>query len=327
MTPVAGPTILVVGATGFIGAAVVARLRTEGFRVRAGARRTAPGVDFMPCDLGQSDKIREAVTGADLVIHAAFGAPASMAADTGRLLAAMSGAGLANLIYLSSIAVYGEATGRVDETRAAEGRLDAYARAKIASEAAVRAWTREPAHPARRALLLRPGAVYGAGSRFWIDKLAGRIRLGAWGEFGSQGEGPAPLIHVDDLSALIASAAAASLSPRREELASCLAANAVGPQTPSWNAYFRALAAKTSAPALTQWSGLEISLRPKLALGAKVWDRLGLPGARAAALAPTTGELALFARQAIYPTEAARAAFGFDPQIDLAEGLARTRIA
>jgi len=42
------------------------------------------------------------------------------------------------------------------------------------------------------------------------------------------------------------------------------------------------------------------------------------------ALAPTAGEIALFSRQARYPTRAARDLIGFSAEIGLDEGLARS---
>jgi nucleoside-diphosphate-sugar epimerase len=221
------------------------------------------------------------------------------------------------LIALSSIAVYGEAAGRVGETTAPAGALDAYARGKLACETLYRSWASEAG---RAALVLRPGIVYGAGSRFWIDKLAARIRAGAWGEFGARGEGIAPLIHAADAAGFIALAAGERLADARSRTI-----NLVGPETPSWNAYFRALADTLGAAPLPCWSARELAARQALAIGAKAWTRLGLPGARAAALAPSAGEIALFSRKAQYSTGAARA-LGFAPRIGLAEGLARSRI-
>ena len=314
-------TILVTGARGFIGAAAVLALREAGFRVGAGARGSPEPAGAIFCDLDAPASLPEALRGVETVVHAAYGDIAAMPRQTLALLDAMAGAGAKNLIMLSSIAVYGEAEGPVDEATPPRGRLDPYGAAKVACEAAIRAWAQGP----RRAVLLRPGIVYGAGSRFWIDKLAQRIRVGAWGEMGAQGQGVAALIHVDDLTAMIAGLAARLSSPARSDLEPCIALNAVGPETPCWNAYFAALAEALNAR-LPRWSAGQLARRRALAPPAKVWRRLGLPGGRALALGPTGGELALFARRAVYETGAARS-LGLVPVIGLAEGLSRSRLA
>ena len=312
-------TILVTGAGGFIGAAAVTALREAGFRVKAGARGAPETPCAVFCDLDAPACLPEALRGVELVVHAAYGDIGAMPRQAQTLLDAMAAAGVKNLVTLSSIAVYGAAEGRVDEATPPRG-LDRYGAAKVACEGAIRAW----AQGDRRAALLRPGIVYGARSRFWIDKLVERIRAGAWGDMGARGEGVAALIHLDDLAAVIAGLAARLVSPARAALDPCFALNAVGPETPRWNAYFAALAQALNAP-LPRWSASEVGRRRALAVAGKVWRRLGLPGGRALALGPTGGELALFARRAMYATEAAQR-LGLVPAIGLAEGLSRSKL-
>ena len=246
-----------------------------------------------------------------------------MEGQCARLLAAMSEAKVDKLILLSSIAVYGERDGDVDEVDRPLGQLDAYARGKIACETITRAWADDPNARERRALTLRPGVVYGQGSRFWTEKLAARIRAGAWGDFGSRGDGVAALIHIDDLAAQIVAGAGLMLGGGAERWANWTALNAIGPETPTWNAYFHALAARLGAPPLARLSGGSIARRRALAAPAKIWRRLGLPGGEAAALAPTVGEIALFSRAATYATARASALLGVTPAIALEDGLSR----
>ncbi|GLK68834.1 NAD-dependent epimerase/dehydratase family protein [Hansschlegelia plantiphila] len=320
-----GPA-LVTGAAGFIGSGVAAALAAR-VPVRAAYRNTPlPAallddrrIEPVRCDLDDPAEVRAAVAGASLVVHAAYGPDAAMAPQCVRLLDAMSAEGVSALIYLSSIAVYGERSGVVDETAAPLGALGAYAQAKRACEALVRDWA--DAAPGRRALILRPGVVYGAGSRFWIDKMAERIRLGAWGSFGPAGEGVAPLVHVDDVVALIAQA---SRRLSDDAFRGAPALNVIGPETPSWNAYFARLADALGAPPLRELSPATIAARRAFAVPAKLWRRLGLPGLRSTALAPASGEITLFALRASYPTDAAAGLLGFTPAIGLDEGLRRS---
>ncbi|WP_018181864.1 NAD-dependent epimerase/dehydratase family protein [Kaistia granuli] len=317
--------VLVTGAAGFIGQVVTRDLAAAGFAVRAGTRRNAAplpeGAVAMRCDLADPAATRAAVAGTSVVVHAAYGDSASMVAECRVLLAAMSAAKVPCLIYFSSIAVYGERTGVVDETMPAAGAPGGYGDAKIACEAFVRAWAQDPAAPERRVLILRPGIVYGTGSVFWTDKLAERIRARAWGHFGPSGAGPAALVHVDDIGELVATAARwLALVP--SEWPPVTALNVVGPETPSWNDYFAALAKRIGVP-LRPLGGVRLSLRQALAVPGKVARKLRLPLFRRAALAPTRPEMAIFARDVRYDTTAIRAR-GLAPRTGLAEGLART---
>ncbi|WP_336802213.1 NAD-dependent epimerase/dehydratase family protein [Kaistia sp. MMO-174] len=320
---------LVTGATGFIGAAVTAHMAAGGYTVRAGTRRSPSsavspeGIVPTPCDLDDLAQTRGAVADVELVVHAAYGDEAAMVAQCRTLLQAMTEANVPALVYFSSIAVYGDRTGVIDESMSATGSLGAYARAKIECEALVAAWARDPGDPRRRVLILRPGIVYGTGSRFWTDKLAERIVAGAWGNFGRAGDGPAPLVHVDDIGALVAEAGHALLAGAAIGWPSILVLTVVGPETPSWNDYFEALAQRIGAPRLPLLGGMRLGLRQLTAVAAKIGRRVGLAGSKRAALAPTRAEMAIFGRDAVYSTRAATD-LGLASRIGLDEGLART---
>jgi nucleoside-diphosphate-sugar epimerase len=289
---------LVTGAGGFIGGAAVAALRARGVEVREGRRPAF--------DLDRPETLAPALEGVETVVHGAYRDIAAMPKQAEALVRAMERAGARRLVALSSIAVYGEADGFVDESAPLTAR-DPYGRAKIACEVIARGFS-------GGTIVLRPGIVYGAGSRLWVDKLSERIRAGAWGDFGPLGEGVAALIHVNDLAAMIAALAVNGPG---------VTLNAVGPETPTWNAYFAALAQGLGAPPPPRLSAREIARARRLAVLPKVWRRLGLPGGAKRALAPTAGELALFSRRAVYSGEAAKA-LGLAPRIGLAEGLRLT---
>lgn len=66
--------IAVVGATGFVGRHLVARLASSDASVRAVARKpaaTAPGVDAVSADLLQPESLQSALRGVDTVVHCA----------------------------------------------------------------------------------------------------------------------------------------------------------------------------------------------------------------------------------------------------------------
>ncbi|WP_274564259.1 NAD-dependent epimerase/dehydratase family protein [Streptomyces spiramyceticus] len=86
-----GPLITVVGASGFIGSALVAELARTPVRLRAVSRREAPvpagtpaAVEVRRADLARPGEVRDAVEGADAVVHLAAhigGAQSWRAAD------------------------------------------------------------------------------------------------------------------------------------------------------------------------------------------------------------------------------------------------------
>jgi nucleoside-diphosphate-sugar epimerase len=323
VTPSPRPRALITGSGGFIGSALLAPL-AEHFDVRAGARRARPdarpGVIIVACDLDDPAQVRAAVDGVDLVIHAAYGDEGAMPRQAENLLAAMTQAGVGALLAFSSVAVYGAREGRIVETDAPQGPLAPYASAKARCEELYRGWSAGAA--SRRVIALRPGIVYGARSPFWIEKMAARITSGGWGLF-PRAKGRAPLIHIDDLAEQALAASRLLTGPNRETLAAFCALNAVGPEAPLWNSYFQALAERLGQAPLREWSDSETALRQALAVPAKIARKFGLPFGKALALAPTPGEIGIFALDADYRGEAAERLLKVMPRIGLREGLSR----
>jgi nucleoside-diphosphate-sugar epimerase len=178
----AGRTVLVTGAGGFIGGHVARRLVALGARVRALVR--SPAVDAGPSDASLStvsgdvlspSALRLAAEGADFVVHAA--ATTRLARrDTLRRTtvegtrhvheAAMQ-AGCGRFVFLSSFSVYiGTRDRAYDEDTRVTPSGDAYGDAKIEAEAGLS--RAGPAGP--RVFILRAPIVFGRGSRFWSTR-------------------------------------------------------------------------------------------------------------------------------------------------------------
>lgn len=176
-------TVLVTGATGFIGRALAKRLAASGLKVRCLVRqgsdisRLPPGMEITRGDLLDPASLEAAVRGAAQVWHlAALVRPAGVlvsrkrleerfysvnAAATGLLAGKAARAGVKRFIYFSSVSALGPGVNLRDD---AEPRpLTLYGKSKLAGEAALK----EAARAGLDYIILRPSMIYGPGSPGW----------------------------------------------------------------------------------------------------------------------------------------------------------------
>lgn len=208
-----GPTVLVLGATGFIGQALVKRLLRDGMGLRALVRDPSgraqwlarPGVELTKGDLTDTASVEAALDGIDHVYHLARSSGPAWDdylrhdVEPTRRLADLCCARGIRLYYTSSIAIYdgGRADDFITESTQpsrASMRLNVYARAKVASERLL-----ADMHRAQglRVVVFRPGIVIGEGGNprhpgvgAWPDLSTCR----AWGG----GRHRLPFVLVDD---------------------------------------------------------------------------------------------------------------------------------
>ncbi len=193
MTDLANHTILVTGATGFIGGHLARRLQTkEGARVRALVRsphKAAPladlGIEIIPGDITDPDAVREATRGADIVYHAAAWADEQGDRDavwavnvtgTQHMVDAAVAEGVARFIHISSCAVYGSRQQlNIEESTppSMSGRI--YHDSKVAAEEVVFAAYRDHGLPV---VVPRPSQVYGPGSPQFTIRVIEMVKAG-----------------------------------------------------------------------------------------------------------------------------------------------------
>jgi nucleoside-diphosphate-sugar epimerase len=268
-------------------------------------------------DVRDAAGVRAALDGMQAVVHCAVGGRSTTVDGTGVLLGAARARGLRRVVHLSSIAVYGQASGAVRETAPlvpAAGR--GYPHWKAAAEARCQQAKRDGLD----VVVLRPAIVYGPGSRQWLVRPARRLLGGDWGALGALGEGICNAVHVRDVAASCLAALRAPTGAAGE------AFNISGPETITWNGWHARLAAALGCPPPRELSARDWRRRALLALPLRALARL-LPLAgrvfeRPLLAAPAPSELSLFALAATYPIEKARAGLGWQPRIGLDDGLA-----
>ena len=144
--------ILVTGATGFLGSMLAQRFASEGGQVVVLARSnesadaaTAQGFEVARGDVTNRESLRRAMENCAIVVHcaASFGHPddqRDVNVNGTRLVAEEVGfGGVRQLVYVSSIAVYGFARrGVVNETVAPTPGSYIYARTKLGGENAIK---------------------------------------------------------------------------------------------------------------------------------------------------------------------------------------------
>lgn len=297
--------VLVTGAGGFVGRAVVRHLRATGTCVRAGTRGGAPVDDAPGVRLDVTDRAScdRAMDGIDSVVHCAVGAAAVTIGGTRTVLAA---AGPRRVVHFSSIAVYGATPGAVTEDAALAPDLRGYGAWKQAAEAAC------GANVAR----LRPTIVYGPGATVFVETLLARIRAGRWGQFGIDADGLCNPVHVDDV------ARAACLALTADAGGQAFNIDAGTPMT--WNVWFARIAA-LDGRTLPEYGPGRLRAWSRNALPVKALARLApplRPALARALLAPAGSECALYRLQATYPATRARSVLGWQPLVSLDAGMA-----
>lgn len=210
ITPLTDATVLVTGATGFIGGRLAERLVVQhGARVRAlvrnfgrAARLARYPIELVQGDLTSPESIDKAVAGCDYVFHCAYGSDGQddsrrvvNAQGTRHVLDAALTHGVKRVVHTSTVTVYGHTPdGPLDETAPRVRTGFAYGDSKIEAEETALSYVPRGLSVA----VVQPTVVYGPfGTTFTIQPLqllkSGRVIL------INGGDGLANLVYVDDV--------------------------------------------------------------------------------------------------------------------------------
>jgi nucleoside-diphosphate-sugar epimerase len=277
-------TILLLGAGEFIGRRVLRGLAAADWAtpiaaVDARSPLRDGGVDSRAVDLIDTESIRAALPGIAGIVNCVSGNPGVIEASAKALFAAASSMpSPPRIVHISSMTVYGSATGLVDESTPLRGDLGAYSAAKVAAE------TLAADYP--RAVILRPGCEFGPESDYWGGRTARLLFARRLGDLGPAGDGHCNLVDIEDVVAAVLGSLSASTIPKG-------AFNLSNPQSSSWNDVLTRYAIALRAVPVRRISARRLQiesrlLAPPLKVAEIVARRCGIDAGRVPAPIPSS---------------------------------------
>jgi nucleoside-diphosphate-sugar epimerase len=315
-----GKHVLVTGATGLIGSAVVHRLLNEHSTLRILTRNpgkaaavVGPGVEIFKGDIEDRNSLGPATQGCDVVFHFAavvndFVPRSSYyrvnVTGTRNLAEAALQSGVERFVHASSVAVYGmKPTGHFCEASPHVRSGDPYPDTKLEAEDEVRHFAAERGLPA---VIVQPTQVYGPGDVHWTLRPYRMIRDGRMILF-ARGTGLVMPIYLDDIVDGIVAAARHGRAGETYILA--------GPAVVTIHDFFGCYArmlGKYRLPSIPLWLAMMIAA-------------LSEGGAAALGRKPmfTRDEVRRIARKATWDGGKAMKELGFTPMVAIDEGMRR----
>lgn len=255
--------VLILGGSGFVGQALVAAYARAAsrFDVHVSARRAfalaaeyrdVPAPTVVPlADVLDAEALSAAIAGHDVVVDCVTGDAATIE-QSARLLADKLDP-RQRLIHMSSMAVYGGVEGTIREDHALAG-AGWYGEAKCRAEEHVRRFVARGG----RAVVLRPGCIYGPRSSQWTERIARLLQQGRLGDLGAAGDGWSNLVHVDDVAQAVVLGSTHAVD-------GFVAYNLAAPEGLRWNDYFVRFGRALGIQPVRRVPPLQLKLDTKLA--------------------------------------------------------------
>ena len=319
--------VLVTGGGGFLGGAVVRRLRARGWDVRSLTRSAYPwldelGVEQTFADLADADAVARAVAGTDAVVHTAAKAGvwgrradyvATNVTGTANVIAACRAAGVRRLVYTSTPSVVhggGDLEGADESTPYPKHFDAAYPETKAAAERAVLAAN----GPDLATVSLRPHLIWGPGDPHLVPRVLARAKAGKLRRIGTR---PVRV----DVTYVDNAADAHVLAVEKLDVGGAAAGKAYfvsnGEPVELWEFLNRILAAAGLPPVTRSVAAWKARLAGRVLEAAYRWLRL--PGEPAM----TRFVAAQLGTSHWYDISAARRDLGYEPAVSVDEGLRR----
>jgi nucleoside-diphosphate-sugar epimerase len=247
--------VLVLGADGFIGGQVAAQLAScpGAVPVVAVPRALASGpggVEQRIVDVQSSASLSDALADISGVVNALEGDADTLVGCARALAAAAARAAAApRIVHVSSMSVYGNASGWVDESAPLRADLGPYSAAKVRAEAAAAAYP--------HTVIIRPSGEFGPRGELWTVRIARLLQAHRLGDLGAAGDGFCNLVHVGDVARTVLGALA---EPRAEGAAF----NVSTPAPLTWNEFLIKFGAALGAVPVRRITQRRLRLETKL---------------------------------------------------------------
>jgi nucleoside-diphosphate-sugar epimerase len=331
------PSILVLGAAGFIGSWVTKSLSEAGAdHIRLGVRRSSPRLetptlDQVYCDILDPVTLKAAMKDVEVVINCVRDhTDGATVKGTKAMLAAARASGVKRIVQFSSIAVYGNARGVVTEDLP-KAPVDRYGAEKVAAEKLCE----DAAGPDLTIAIIRPALVYGPYGEEWTARFIRGILSGGLLRLGTAGQGQANLVYAGDLGEFVAELA-------RKKLPHYSAFNVNGPEIPTFDTYFDRLSralGQGPLPLASKHRTIQVSLKRQVRRAVRLLLRTQRPLLKKIARRSETMQSGLsviesyfqyelcdeprgrFAKVVVYSNDQAQR-IGFRPKTSLSEGIA-----
>jgi nucleoside-diphosphate-sugar epimerase len=308
--------VCITGASGFIGRTLARSFRERGAEVVGVDRAADPGAGVVAGDISQPGAWQGVAEGCAIVVHTAalVGMPSDDSGfwevnvrGTRLALDAARDGGARRFVHFSSVVTFGlDFPDGVDERWPVRPTGVAYVDTKVAAEQVVL-----QAHAAGEieATVIRPGDVYGPGSRPWTTLPLELLRARRFA-LPERGRGIHSPVYVDDLVDGVVRAAEAEAAAGRVITLS----GGIGVETREFFSYYARMLGRRRVPAVPT----------RLALaGAALQSRIARARGAVTELTPD-GVRYLALRRGTYGIATARELLDWEPRVGLAEGMSRT---
>ena len=245
--------VLVTGSNGFVGSAVVEAMFLSGvYTPIAGVSSfsRAAKICHIPIEIQIAnvlDKktLTKSLRDVETVVHCAAGTEEVIIQGTENILSVSKELGVKKVVHISTVDVYGNVSGIVDETFPLKSKGTDYSDWKIKAEKICHKYI-DKGLPIT---ILRPAIIYGPYSQLWTLRFAERFKTGHLVTLDEKGEGKCNLIYINDLVDAIFKVIPCNDSDNNVY-------NVVGDDIISWNTYFEQLSAELSVEKIEAQSNL-----------------------------------------------------------------------